>query len=316
MKKVLFSLRCDFPSGGCIKMRDYYNHVKHSPLHTPAVYLPPDNAANLAADNPWYGERNEIEPQYRPEQADVLFISGLGWDRFIPPEYRQNSPIPIIYLAQSMFKAFDPPYRDQFAYKAIRISVSPDLTEAITRQKTIINGPLFTIPSCVDRASFPQPLGEREKSTDILILGIKQAELAAKLRASLAQSSSIKVINLSTRVAQRDFLAEINRAKLVICLPAEQEGFYLPALEAMALGALVICPQVGGNRHYCQHQLNCLTPDYNFEAIVEQAIHALTLPVETKRQIIAAARATAGQHAIEQERQAFLDILHRVHAIW
>jgi glycosyltransferase involved in cell wall biosynthesis len=40
--------------------------------------------------------------------------------------------------------------------------------------------------------------------------------------------------------------------------PGPEEGFYLPGLEALAAGAVLIIPDVGGNRAYCRFDENCV----------------------------------------------------------
>jgi len=46
----------------------------------------------------------------------------------------------------------------------------------------------------------------------------------------------------------------------------EGEGFYLPALEGMAVGTLVIFPDCIGNRSFCLSGYNCFRPDYTTES--------------------------------------------------
>ena len=50
---------------------------------------------------------------------------------------------------------------------------------------------------------------------------------------------------------------------------AEGEGFYLPALEAMALGSLVICPDCIGNRSFCLPGRNCFRPNYDLNSVID-----------------------------------------------
>ncbi len=99
-------------------------------------------------------------------------------------------------------------------------------------------------------------------------------------------------------------------------LPNATEGFYLPALEAMALGTLVICPDCVGNRSFCIPDENCLRPTYDEPAIVAAVRAALALPAATTNAMLAAARATAQRHSIQTERAAFLAVLNDLAQIW
>ncbi len=43
-----------------------------------------------------------------------------------------------------------------------------------------------------------------------------------------------------------------------LATPLVEEGFYMPGLEAMAAGAVVISSDAGGNRAYCRFGENCV----------------------------------------------------------
>src|SRR5436305_12142926 len=46
--------------------------------------------------------------------------------------------------------------------------------------------------------------------------------------------------------------ALLHACDLFLCCPGPEEGFYLPGLEGLAAGTIVITPDVGGNRAYCR----------------------------------------------------------------
>lgn len=62
-------------------------------------------------------------------------------------------------------------------------------------------------------------------------------------------------------------------------LPNQTEGFYLPALEALALGTVVLCPDAIGKRGFCRPGWNCLQPGYNAPDIVGAVRQVLRMPV-------------------------------------
>jgi glycosyltransferase involved in cell wall biosynthesis len=90
----------------------------------------------------------------------------------------------------------------------------------------------------------------------------------------------------------------------------------LPALEGMALGTLVVCPDCIGNRSFCLPGHNAFRPDYNIDDIVRDAEAALALPPYEARQLRENAAKTAGEHTLSQEREAFLDVLHNIDQLW
>jgi len=314
-QSLLFSLRCDCPSGGCIKVRDYYNHTKLSVNYTPQIYLP--NDTQWEESNPWWTERHQVMSEYRPDLADALFISGLGWQRFIPVEYQQKSPIPIIYLIQGLFKLRpEYPHYQHFSYKAIRISVSQAITETLQQKNIRINGPLFTIPNCIDTQVLPKLLQFVDRDIELLILGLKQPQKAEELTRRLIPYCKGNLVTVTTRLPQKEFHSLINRARHTLFLPAEEEGFYLPALEGMALGTIVICPDVGGNRDFCRVNNNCFLPVYHIESLYHATIQALTLVKFQRDRLLTNAQHTAKEHDLTKERSIFLDILDNLKNIW
>lgn len=314
-QSILFSLRCDFPSGGCIKVRDYFRHTQHAVNFLPQIYLPNDTPWD--ENHPWWMERRQVLAEYRPDLADALFISGLGWERFVPVEYREKSPIPIIYLIQGLFKLRpEYPHYQHLFYRAIRISVSQVITETLQRQKINVNGPVFTIPNCIETCTLPQPLPHSQRDIELLILGLKNPVMAEELSHRLYSYCSGRMITVTQRLPQREFHTLINRARHTLFLPAEEEGFYLPALEGMALGTVVICPDVGGNRDFCRANLNCLMPVYHVDSIFCAVIQALTLVMYQRDALLKNARLMVEAHGLEKERVAFLDILDNLGSIW
>jgi hypothetical protein len=88
--------------------------------------------------------------------------------------------------------------------------------------------------------------------------------------------------------------------------PNPEEGFYMPGLEAMEAGALVIVPDVAGNLAYCRFGLNCLEARHEDEDSYVAALeHLITLPI---RELDAMRRAAGNDvHAFDlaHERSAF-----------
>ena len=68
----------------------------------------------------------------------------------------------------------------------------------------------------------------------------------------------------------------MGRARVTVLVPNPKEGFYLPAVEAMAAGTLVVCPDCVGNRAFCLDEVNCLRPAREEDAIVAPPSGRLT----------------------------------------
>jgi len=94
------------------------------------------------------------------------------------------------------------------------------------------------------------------------------------------------------------------------------EGFYLPALEGMAAGTIVVCPDCLGNRGYCEDKVNCCRPRYSVDEIVSAAHAASEQSENARARMLANATATVGKHSLEGERKSFTEILEHVDQLW
>jgi glycosyltransferase involved in cell wall biosynthesis len=100
-----------------------------------------------------------------------------------------------------------------------------------------------------------------------------------------------------------------------VFLPQETEGFYLPALEGMALGTVIVCPDVLGNRSFCRPGVNCFRPPYDEDALFE-ATEAAFADLPNLGEMTERAHRTADEHDLARERESFLRILERVDDLW
>jgi glycosyltransferase involved in cell wall biosynthesis len=112
------------------------------------------------------------------------------------------------------------------------------------------------------------------------------------------------------------YLDYLSNARTSILLPGLTEGFFLPALEAMALETIVGCPDCIGNRSVCIDGDNCFRPQYTSEEIAKAAEKALSLDVDTRKHLLANGKRTRMEHSLERERAAFLDILENLSEVW
>ena len=98
-----------------------------------------------------------------------------------------------------------------------------------------------------------------------------------------------------------------------LATPLAEEGFYMPGLEAMAAGAVVITPDAGGNRAYCRFGENCRL--VGFESAEEYVGALKDLRGGGAGEIEGLRRAgyeTVGRHTLERERELFGGFMHRL----
>ena len=106
----------------------------------------------------------------------------------------------------------------------------------------------------------------------------------------------------------------ISSVSILLSSPLIQEGFFLPALEAMKYSDLTIAPDCVGNRSFCFDEINCLMPKYTKDNIVEKLKVAMRI-LEDKVQLNkyrSEALLTVSKHSIEAEKTSFYKILNEI----
>jgi len=301
-------------TGGHLKVWHYFNHIINSAEYIPYIYFSQKTVWD--ASNPWLNMDKKLRLFQPLSNPDIIFMEGTDWE-ILDEKYKHNSPVPIINLIQHIRHSFpDNPRYPFLQHKAIRICVSEEVKSYLEKTGRV-NGPLFTIPCSIDLEKLPPALPYSQKRDEILIAALKEPDLGRQLKQQLeALGKPVKL--LTSRLLRKDYLELVNRAKITIFLPnkKEGEGFYLPALEGMALGSLVICPDCIGNRSFCLPGDNCFRPEYDLNSIINAVQNALKLPPGEVKLLLANASKTASQHSLMAERETFLKVLTNVKELW
>jgi glycosyltransferase involved in cell wall biosynthesis len=267
------------------------------------------------ATNPWNAAREHVVGG-EDVDFDVLFLSGIDWRGMIPIEERDEYRRPIVNLVQHVWHACpnDPLNRHRFLpHKAIRICVSPQIEKAITRTGRV-RGPVFTIPDALDLQAVAAMGDAPERDIDVLVAANKRPELGRSVAARLQQGGrTVELVD--ERIPRWELVRLMGRARVSVLIPNPKEGFYLPALEGMAVGTVVVCPDCIGNRSFCLPGENCFRPEYDEDEIVAAAEAAAREEPELDA-MRARALETAQAHDIAGERAAFLEVLDRVDELW
>jgi glycosyltransferase involved in cell wall biosynthesis len=304
VKTVLFYRDFRRPSGGHLKVWDYFNHVLSSYHYRPKIVFSPDTLWDES--NPWLSLRTQALKSGEDVCPDALFLAGKDWLAVDPAQ------VPVINLIQHVRHAMPDDSRfPLLSRKAIRICVSEEVAEAI-KQNRKVNGPIFVIPNGIDLRGLPVPAAQE---TDILIAALKQPELGLQLKQKL-EKPGIRVELLLTLLPRAEYLTRVSEAKVTVFLPDRTEGFYLPALEGMALSTLVVCPDCVGNRSFCLDGQNCFRPEQELDSLAAAAEGALGLRVIERQQMLDSARQMAERHDLLGERRAFLRMLENLNQLW
>jgi hypothetical protein len=285
-------------AGGHLKYADYIRHTMACDGVDPVLYQTPRSHAT--ADN--------IFREFADRAVDVLqpcpayFIAGTDW--FILDEAGiDTGAAPVINLIQD-FRYADPthPVHRCLRRPALRICVSDPLAAAV---RDHANGEVCVIHNgMAPIATRGYPAGPPR----VLVAGLKNPALAQAVAQRL---DGLVAVDLVTQTLPRpDFLERMARATVCMLLPLPREGFYLPPLEAMALGRGVVTTDCEGNRTYCRHDGNCLIP----AAIPDDLVAAaLTLVRDAPRlqRLVEGGHETAALHSLDRERTAYHEVLDR-----
>ena len=300
-------------SGGHLKVWDYFNHVNYTEGHISRIIF----SSNSSWDptNPWLPIKDFALGPEDDISADQLFVAGMDWEVFSPLLSRYDSVTPVINLIQHVRHADrNLPLYKFLSSRAIRICVSQEVADAIIATKRV-NGPVFVIPNGLALNTLPKKRERSSKSIEMLIAATKMPKLGRNLSRFLLKYN-IHTHLVDTLIPRDQFLDLINRSRIAVFLPNLSEGFYLPALEAMALGTLVICPDCVGNRTFCIPQFNCFRPDYTWAELIDTIDLAIHLRPPTIEQMLLNAAETALEYDIVRERRNFIDILDKVPQLW
>ena len=130
------------------------------------------------------------------------------------------------------------------------------------------------------------------------------------------RSAGYRVLLVDRAIPRHELLRAMARARIAVHLPASVEGAYMPALESMALGALVVCPDCVGNRSFCRDGETCVVPKRSGRAIAKAALTVLSASPEELEPMLAGARRESIDHSLHTERSRFLEILDRAEELW
>lgn len=310
MPLVLFHRKFRRFHGGHLKVWDYFNHALATPGFDVRILF--DESTSWDSSNPWTEAREHVISSLDGVQPDLLFIAGRDWQR-LEGLGLLDQERPILNLIQHIRHADEWSIQSRYLHrKAIRICVSEEVADALRSAGS--EGPTIVIPNSVD-LPIVQNVQRDERPTDLFIAGPKQPVLARRLH-ELLDSPDLRIQTMTEHVERNAFLDAMRKARVTVFLPNEEEGFYLPALEGMALGTIVVCPDCVGNRSFCVPGVSAFRPDFTFDAIAAAAQQALGMSKEQEVHLRKGAQRVAFEHAPASERAAFVRLLNQIDQLW
>lgn len=309
-------------TGGEIKHSHYFAHSRHMAGFATRIAFTggPLNEALVA-------ERRRLWPvgnvdgaaDWTPAPDDLLFLAGTDW-RYLAAKGLEGMDHPRINLVQHVRHAN--PDTELWSYlprRAIRICVSAEVADAIARTGRP-RGPVIAIPNATELPPWdPDGAGGRgaweSRPRPVAVVGYKRPELAVLLSKRLRRDG-VKHDVLARVLERGAFLARLAETRVAVCLPDPTEGFYLPALEAMASGCVVVTLDAVGNRGFCRDGENCIVAERDPESLARAVGHAFWLPEDARGTLLARAADTVAAHALHVERSRFHAVLRDVDGLW
>ena len=305
-------------TGGEVKHSHYVGHVPRMPGFEARVAFTGDPGdAALSAQRRALWSEDAVVERWTPAADDVLFVAGTDW-RYVDAAGFGGTDHARINLVQHVRHAEpDTELWRYLARPAVRICVSGEVAEAV-RATGRARGPVLAIPNGTELPPWERsPSAVRAwaaRPRGIVVVGYKRPQLAADLAGRLAARG---VASGTPGFVERGrFLALLRRTRIAVCLPRPTEGFYLPALEAMACGCVVVTLDCVGNRSFCRDGANCLIAPPDAAGLAEAVMRAARLPAAERQRLLARAAETVAAHALETERARFHAVLARVDRFW
>lgn len=303
-------------TGGHVKHAHYFDHVARTAGYEPVMTFSRDSdsvAVLMERARLWPAE-GRLAPDWRPAADDILFVAGTDW-RYVDARGLDDLTNVRINLIQGVRHA--QAGSELYGYldrRAVRICVSQEVADAITATGRI-RGPVLTIPNGIEMTPFQSRDGTRDRRRhEVTIIAYKAPNLARELSALLT-ARGVAHHAVFDFLDRRAFLELLADTKTAVCLPFPEEGFYLPALEAMAAGCTVVTMDCIGNRGFCRPGDNCLI-GRDAESLADAAARAQAMPPAVLEGFRERARRTVRAHALDTERARFQAVLGEIDHLW
>lgn len=268
MNRMVFFVPSDRPVGGIAKVLDYAVHARRQGREVVFCCSDMQDAPGESAlfHKPYYQQhgagmhlcdRDSLDP--RPD--DILFFT-------LPSSYEQlcilygsqASRMNFIHLMQNVRLSnmmFDKGFSFRLLAKPIhRLCITQEVVNAVAPYVEN-RDQMLLIPHGFDFDAF-DCAPKRDDPISITFNTFK-GEIGRQIVRPFNKDPRVHKIWVSKKgISWNDLQRNYRKASIFLSTPLAEEGLYLPGLEAMAAGQIVITPDAYGNRFYCDFDKNCL----------------------------------------------------------
>ena len=277
-RRLVCFVPSDRPVGGIAKLLDYAVHAARNNVETVFCIQNIEIGLNKSAlfKKPYfekYGATVELcsAADLQPRSDDIALFT-LPSSHFVLGGLYAAAGVPpptFIHLLQNVRvanTAFDNSYSYRLLSKPIyRICITQEVLDAVT---PLVEGdaPLTLIPHGFDFDVFAREPGRKDPI--VISFNTFKNGFGHEVAKALGPHPAISEFMVSERgISWQQLEQNYKKSTIFLSTPLPEEGLYLPGLEAMAAGNVVVTPDAFGNRFYCDFDDNCcLVPFEDVEA--------------------------------------------------
>ena len=281
MKRIVFFVPSDKPVGGIAKVLDYAVHASLGGYETIFCchYFQDQINKNPLFLKPYFfnnGRKIRIISLEKliPNKDDIVFFTLPSHYELLSRIYfrKLNPSESFIHLLQNT-RVGEIQFEGGYAFRLLtkkmrRICITSEVFKSIepyvTHKKL-----LEIIPHGFDFDIFDKPPEKNDKK--VLLVNLFKGDFGLKVVKYFQNDKRISNINICRKgISWQDLIKNYKKSSIFISTPLPEEGLYLPGLEAMAAGNLVVTPDCYGNRFYCDFKENSIKVQYNsFDEYIE-----------------------------------------------
>jgi hypothetical protein len=312
------------PVGGVVKIFDYANHARslgYRPvIACPEKYkrgLPLFQISRFSDISPENGIRFTTPEKVSVGPNDLAFLSWPTHYEIVEPRMsRWTRHEQIIFIVQNVRWA-NPSFTNGYAIRLLSRPMARIMTNDVVLEAV---KPYLNLSSMSEVILLGHDCGffTKERAGGLgtpIKVGYTtwKSDVGDEVALLLKGSSEFKFRAIREPVSWDELRKLYHWADVFLATPLVEEGFYLPGLEAMAAGAVVISSDAGGNRAYCNFGENCIQVGLDDADGYVDVLK--TLRSESAQKIDWMRRngyETVKRHTLAHEQERFADFLERL----
>jgi hypothetical protein len=323
-KRMYFMTPTFRPVGGVVKVFDYVNHARslgYEPvIACPEPYkpgLPLFEIPRFSGISPDNGVKFTDLEKVTVGPHDLAFLSWPTHYEIVEPRLsRWTRHEQVIFIVQNVRWA-NPSFTGGYALRLLsrpmaRIMTNDVVLEAV---KPYLNpSSMSEVILLGNESSFfaKERMGGFGNPVRVGYTTWKSA-VGDDVARMLADDPRFEFRAIRDPVGWRELRELYHWSDVFLATPLVEEGFYMPGLEAMAAGAVVISSDAGGNRAYCRFGENCIEVGFEDAGGYVEALKSLREgPAEEVERLRRGGYATVGLHTLEPERERFGEFMDRL----